>query len=539
MALNQFPRRSFVGSSTLQTFTGTGSQTIFTLSSAQTQNECFVFVEDVAQVPGVDFTVNGTTLTFTVAPSNNAEIVVRGFGVPAPVTTVSDGSVTAAKLATGAIEAKLGYTPVSPTQLSNEVAALVDSAPTTLNTLNELAAALGDDPNYATTITNALGTKANTTDVNNALALKANTSSLGTLATVSPTGTANTTTFLRGDNSWQVVAVTPTAVSDQNNTSTGYFDLPSGTTAQRPASPNSGMIRYNSERYSGEIYNDGTWIRFASLLDGSTSAKAVPNTTSLSQVYSDFGYTGQQTLYLTSNDGTVIQTNTYKDGNNSVWILIAGIGDQTAGGTAYTGWYNQGRWTGINNAFGSLTTANREYKNKLYWDYYYSDILVMQGQSESASLYTDWYNNSNQVAYTSNNWLSNRGRTLTSFLSGNNGPNIATNGASGRVQIPVTFLKGSASASRGYFYTPNSQDELLANNVLDWGGQNNEGYRHSVINALGCQQNGVNSEHYSWCADVAGNYSARNFWATNYGSPWGVNPSSASFWYWLIWAKAN
>jgi hypothetical protein len=40
------------------------------------------------------------------------------------------------------------------------VAAIVDSAPSTLNTLNELAAALGDDANYASTITAALGTKA-------------------------------------------------------------------------------------------------------------------------------------------------------------------------------------------------------------------------------------------------------------------------------------------------------------------------------------------------------------------------------------------
>lgn len=36
---------------------------------------------------------------------------------------------------------------------------LVDSAPTTLDTLNELAAALGDDPNFATTVTDALGNK--------------------------------------------------------------------------------------------------------------------------------------------------------------------------------------------------------------------------------------------------------------------------------------------------------------------------------------------------------------------------------------------
>jgi hypothetical protein len=37
---------------------------------------------------------------------------------------------------------------------------LVDSAPAALDTLNELAAALGDDANYASTITTALGTKA-------------------------------------------------------------------------------------------------------------------------------------------------------------------------------------------------------------------------------------------------------------------------------------------------------------------------------------------------------------------------------------------
>lgn len=51
-------------------------------------------------------------------------------------------------------------------QISN----LVDSAPETLNTLNELAAALGDDPSFATTISNQIG-------------LKANISSLATVAT--------------------------------------------------------------------------------------------------------------------------------------------------------------------------------------------------------------------------------------------------------------------------------------------------------------------------------------------------------------------
>lgn len=45
------------------------------------------------------------------------------------------------------------------TAIANAVAALVASAPGTLDTLDELAAALGDDANFATTVTTSLGTK--------------------------------------------------------------------------------------------------------------------------------------------------------------------------------------------------------------------------------------------------------------------------------------------------------------------------------------------------------------------------------------------
>lgn len=50
-----------------------------------------------------------------------------------------------------------GY--ATETYVNTAVSNLVDSAPETLNTLNELAAALGDDANYATTISTALGNK--------------------------------------------------------------------------------------------------------------------------------------------------------------------------------------------------------------------------------------------------------------------------------------------------------------------------------------------------------------------------------------------
>ena len=43
--------------------------------------------------------------------------------------------------------------------IADAVAAVIDGAPGALNTLNELAAALSDDSNFATTVTNALAAK--------------------------------------------------------------------------------------------------------------------------------------------------------------------------------------------------------------------------------------------------------------------------------------------------------------------------------------------------------------------------------------------
>lgn len=49
--------------------------------------------------------------------------------------------------------------------VQNTVSGLVGAAPETLDTLNELATALGNDPNFATTIANQIGKKANQSDL--------------------------------------------------------------------------------------------------------------------------------------------------------------------------------------------------------------------------------------------------------------------------------------------------------------------------------------------------------------------------------------
>ena len=61
---------------TVDTFTGDGSTTAFTLSVAPaSEDNLIVFIEGVYQNPG-DFTLSGTTLTLDVAPANSRKIIV-------------------------------------------------------------------------------------------------------------------------------------------------------------------------------------------------------------------------------------------------------------------------------------------------------------------------------------------------------------------------------------------------------------------------------------------------------------------------------
>ena len=93
------------------------------------------------------------------APSQG--LVTGGGVVDGSIETVDikDKAITAAKLGDTAIADKLGYTPQSAAQVAAAIAALVNSAPSALDTLKELSDALGADANFATTVTNALAGK--------------------------------------------------------------------------------------------------------------------------------------------------------------------------------------------------------------------------------------------------------------------------------------------------------------------------------------------------------------------------------------------
>jgi hypothetical protein len=59
------------------TATGDNSTTAFTISSGRSVNDVLVFVNGFQLTPTTDYTISGTTLTFTTAPATSAEICYR------------------------------------------------------------------------------------------------------------------------------------------------------------------------------------------------------------------------------------------------------------------------------------------------------------------------------------------------------------------------------------------------------------------------------------------------------------------------------
>jgi hypothetical protein len=129
--------------------------------------------------------------------------------------------------------------------------------------------------------------------------------------------------------------LTPTAVSDQLNASTGYFDLPTGTTAQRPASPIAGMIRYNTTLARFEYYNGSVWA----IVDAdSTSTQYLITYTVVGGaggggIGNTSGYAGGGGGAGGVNQGAFLATS----GTVYTTTLGAGGNGNSSGGTSYAG----------------------------------------------------------------------------------------------------------------------------------------------------------------------------------------------------------
>ena len=87
----------------VHTDSGNASTTAFTLTVASTTNAVAAYISGVRQLAGTDYSVSGTTITFTTAPPTGTNNIMYVYTKAAILNTPADASVTAAKLGTGAV----------------------------------------------------------------------------------------------------------------------------------------------------------------------------------------------------------------------------------------------------------------------------------------------------------------------------------------------------------------------------------------------------------------------------------------------------
>ena len=217
-------------------FSGTGSQTAFTMSVAPaTTTSALVSVSGILQDP-TTYSVSGTTLNFSEAPPvGTGNISVRYLGIPA------SGVVTTAYRTVTEFTATAGQTTFSPRSYT---------------------------PGFINVFLNGvlLGAS-NFTATNGTSVVLANAASVGDLIV--------TESFLVSSvlNAIPAVggSILPLYLDNGNQTGTGGTNLPAGTTAQRPSSPVVGMTRYNTslglvESWHGSILG---WIALSNVFQAS------------------------------------------------------------------------------------------------------------------------------------------------------------------------------------------------------------------------------------------------------------------------------
>lgn len=321
------------------TFSGNGSTVAFTTQvAAAGSTSALVSIAGVLQDPST-YGVSGNTLTFSEAPpSGTNNISVRYLGIPASgVTTTAyrtyaEYTATAGQTSFAVPSYPVGF--ISVFQNGVRLGANDYTATNGVNVVLAVGATAGDlisvEIFYLTSVANAIP----------------NTPGSVGIANINATGTASASTFLRGDGSWQSLAVTPAAVSDQPNTSTGAFSIPAGTTAQRPASPRPGDHRYNTDLNKTEVWSGTGWTAITA------------QTVTAAYLLAAGGGGGGDALSGGAGAGGVL-TGTYTLTPGTVYSFVVGAG---GAGRAAVSTYAPG-YSGNNSTAFGLTAVGGGYSN--------------------------------------------------------------------------------------------------------------------------------------------------------------------------------
>jgi len=260
---------------------------------------------------------------------------------------------------------------------ANIVASIVDTAPTTLDTLNELAAALGDDPNFATSISDAIGLKANTADLGTAAAQNVEyfaTAAQGTLA----------------DSALQSVAFTDLTTTPTTISGYGITDAFDGAYASLTGVPTLGTASAENVEYFASAAQ-------GALADSALQSVAFADLTSTPTTLAGYGITDAFDGAYSSLTGTPTTLAGYGITDAPASLTDLGITDGTIGQILTT------------DGAGGFTFEDA------------AEPLVVSGTApaspEEGALWFDNVTTGQLYAYVGTSWLSTAGLTTLSFSS--------------------------------------------------------------------------------------------------------------------------
>lgn len=208
---------------TSNTYTGNGTNKLFSITFPYLETtDVDVYLNGTLQTITTQYTfANATTIQFVTAPANGATVLLN--------RSTDDTNLQATFFTGSSIKA---------IDLNDNFDQVLYIAQETANiAANQSTAGLQAQITAATNTANNAATSAAA-----AATLAATSSSIA--------NSAITTSLQKAGD---------TITGNINNSATGYFDLPVGTTGQRPGSPNTGMVRFNTDLTAYEGYNGTGW----------------------------------------------------------------------------------------------------------------------------------------------------------------------------------------------------------------------------------------------------------------------------------------
>ena len=282
-------------------------------------------------------TVDMITDAAVTADKLHATLDLSGKTLTLPATAIPSAS-TATTQSAADNSTKIATTAYVETAIAN----LNDSAPAALNTLNEIAAALGDDANYASTTTAAIAAKLPLAGGTMTGAIAMGTAKITGLGDPTANQDAGTKTYIDTADALKLNLSGGTLTGDLILNTTTALKLPVGTTAQRPSAA-TGQMRWNTSDGALEVYNGSAWTAVGTgssnkILDtftgdGSTTAFTLTVTPANEDALIVFidGVYQEKGDYALSNAVLTLDTAPASGEKLAVHITTASVHDGTSG----------------------------------------------------------------------------------------------------------------------------------------------------------------------------------------------------------------